>query len=102
MRPSELVLMASLELSPTEAAAELVRLEPALINLQYLHLVAMGIVTASVLNVRERPNATAQVIGRLRQDNVVEIWGKSADGNWLAVGGTQPGWVAREWVALPD
>lgn len=98
MKPAELVLMASLGCSPNDAVAELRRLEPALINLAHLYPVATGLVTASTLLVRERPAATAQVIGRLHRDDTVRIWGRSADAKWLAV--DEPcGWVSADWVA---
>ena len=101
MKPSELVLMASLGLSPSEAAAELARLEPALINLAHLYPVAQGQVTATTLNVRAEPNVSAAVLGKLTKSAVVAIWGQTADAQWLVVeAGDLAGWVSREWVRL--
>lgn len=105
MKPSELILMASLGLSPGEAVAELARLEPALINLAYPHPVAGGLVTATTLNVRALPQVHAPVLGKLAQDAAVRIWGQTADGEWLVVEpvaeATGPaGWASRDWVAV--
>ena len=99
MKPAELVVMASLGCSPAQAVAELARWEPALINLAHLHPVAGGIVTATSLNVRALPDTNAPAMGKLAQDAVVEVWGRSADGKWLVIANPD-GWVAAEWVAL--
>ncbi len=100
MKPSELVLMASLGLSPSEATAELARLEPALINLEYRHPVAQGRVTAQTLNVRAKPSTSADILGKLPLDAAVAIWGQTADARWLVIeAGELAGWVSREWVS---
>lgn len=99
MKPSELVIMVSLGCSPGEAIAELIRLEPALINLETPFPVGMGTVRAQTLNVRERPDVNAKRIGQLRQGDIVEVWGRSADGIWLGIG-EPAGWVARDWVTV--
>lgn len=99
--PCELIVMASLGCSPAEAVQELVRLEPALINLCQGHLeaVAAGVVTASTLNVREEPSTRAATIAKLAEGAAVQVWGRSPDGRWLAIDGPA-GWVSAEWVAL--
>ena len=103
MKPSELVLMASLGLSPSQAAAELLRLEPALINLAHLYPVAMATVIATTLNVRELPAIDARIGGKLAADDRVRVWGQTADGLWLVIeAGDLAGWVSRAWLKLHD
>lgn len=98
MKAEELVVMASLECSPAEAVAELARWEPALINLAHPVSVGSGVVKASTLNVRERPRATAKVVGKVTEAALVTIWGQTPAGDWYAI--EEPaGWVASAWVA---
>lgn len=101
MRPSELILMASLCLSPSQATAELARLEPALINLAHLHPVTSATVLAGTLNVRELPTTGARILGQLAADARVSVWGKTTDARWLVIeAGDLAGWVSREWLRL--
>ena len=55
-------------------------------------------ITAGVLNVRRGPSTNYPVIGQLKQNDVVEISGKNADGSWLQI--VYPtGTIGRGWIS---
>ena len=55
-----------------------------------------GFVTASALNVRERPNKSAKVLGKLERGQIVTISGGTG---WLYVrAGETEGWVRAEYI----
>jgi hypothetical protein len=93
----ELVIMATLGCSPAVAHETYIKFEPILINLNQAFPLAKGMVTATVLNVRETPNVKAISLGTLTKGNLVTIWGRTVDGTWLAIEKPQ-GWVSSQFV----
>jgi hypothetical protein len=92
-----MVVMAVRGITAQQARATYLDIMPTLIALDILMPIGGGIVTAEMLNVRERPGITALVVGKLSRDDVVEIWGRTPSGDWLCI--RQPcGWVAAEHV----
>jgi TolB protein len=60
-----------------------------------------GRVTAYGLNVRTGPGTAYPIVGGLSLDDVVEIGGKNAAGDWLQIAyNGQEGWVAAAYVDL--
>ena len=56
-------------------------------------------VTATALNVRQSPSITAEVIGHLRQSEIVELLGKSGDGYWYKVKNDRcEGWASHKFL----
>ena len=103
MKPSELVLMASLQLSPSQAEAELRRLEPALINLAHLYPVRTATITATTLNVRDLPSTDSAIRGKLAAGDHVQVWGQTADGFWIVIeAGDLVGWVSQLWLIMDN
>lgn len=98
---AEMVILATLQCSPAQAHAEYASIEALLVNLQHTFPMAFGKVTASTLNVREKPNITASVLGSLAMGADVEIWGRTKTNDWLAVRTLDhqvSGWVAQQYV----
>lgn len=98
----ELVIMATLGCSATQAQIEYQELEPILINLNTPGLLGYGAVTAATLNVRTTPGTGVKVVGTLTQGQKLEIWGRArnvANGLWLCVrAGSIVGWVSAAYI----
>jgi hypothetical protein len=100
LTPVEMVIMATLRCTPLKALEEYRRIEPILINLNQVIMVARGVTTGDTLNVRELPALTSGVLGQFAQGLPLEIWGRGPEGLWLAVRNAQAeaGWVSAQWV----
>jgi len=54
------------------------------------------------LRVRAAPSTRSQTVGFIRFNNTVAVYGRNADGVWLAVSfGNVRGWIAGRYVRLP-
>jgi len=58
-------------------------------------------VTASQLNVRDKPSSSGAVLGRFTKGTVVTYLGKSADGWHYVTDGTLTGWCSAEYLKKP-
>ncbi len=76
--------------------------EKAYVASEYVELVEnieLGKVTASILNVRNQPNTTSEVIGEVAKDGVVEVIKKFTDWYKINYLGKQ-GYVSKKFVTL--
>jgi uncharacterized protein YraI len=97
----EMVILATLQCTPAQAHAEYAAIEALLINLQHTFPLTFGKVTASTLNVRDKPGTSAAVLGALAMGADVEVWGRTKANDWLAVRTLDHqvcGWVAQQYV----
>lgn len=64
--------------------------------------ITVGTVTASLLNIRAEPNATATIARTANEGESFEVVGRSADGVWLqlASDGVLLGWGAAEFLSV--
>ncbi len=58
------------------------------------------IVTATSLNVRKEPNASAKIIGSLKQNVIVDVVSISEDGEWYKLAANKESWVFGKYLKL--
>lgn len=87
-----MILIAMLVASPAAATQEYIL--PTLFDVQ-------GVAADDVLNIREAPTASSEIIGSLGPDSThVEIVGLDRSGNWGQVNtGERAGWVSMRYLA---
>jgi uncharacterized protein (TIGR02594 family) len=56
-------------------------------------------VTIKALNIREKPNASSKVLGRLGENDVIEKLGESSDGKWIKLNRNDvEGWSSKRFL----
>jgi hypothetical protein len=100
LTPDEACVMVALGCTAEQARATLNEYEPIRLALAYPIPVGGGIVTAATLNVRASAGVSSPIIGKLAQDAVVSVWGRTPAGDMLAIREPLSGWVAAQWVEV--
>jgi len=95
----EMVIMGTEGWTPQAAQAFYQQILNILVNLASPGLLGHGTVTAELLNVRDQPGVTGNILAGLRRGAAVEVWGRTPKNNWLCVrAGDLAGWVSAAYV----
>lgn len=69
-----------------------------LIDLKGNYNVKTGVVTASVLNCRENSSIKSAIIGKLKKDTIVNIYGEKS--SWYLISNKSSQWVSKKYVKI--
>ncbi len=88
--PTQAKIVLTITATPKESSTKVAPVPPA----------ASAIVTGSIVNMRSGPGVTYPVLGLVRQNTILAIIGKSADGKWWQSRAPHAGWIFGDLVDI--